>query len=126
MVIGTGNSIVSYILNKNEIKLIKKVEIGSTLGREHRAAAEELKVYDWRTADPQSRIYTLSVAGKSGLIYVLVMTFTETGVLDVKMKSIMSGHGGEVTALRFNPTHCILASGSLDKTIRLWSTGSEN
>ena len=109
MVIGTGNSLVFYILNKNEIKLIKKVEIGSSRGSDCRAAAEELKVYDWRTSDPQSR-----------------MTFTETGVLDVKMKSIMSGHGCEVTALRFNPTHCILASGSLDKTIRLWSTGSEN
>ena len=67
----------------------------------------------------------LGMGGERGLIYILEVFEIKKEKTRVKINNLMNGaHTAMVTSLAFNPVHkYILASGSMDKTIRLWSTG---
>lgn len=63
----------------------------------------------------------MAVAGKSGLIYIIGIKMSKDHSLVVSVFNLPPGHSGEVTCLSFNPVYTqVLASCSLDKTVRIW------
>ncbi|PVD37339.1 hypothetical protein C0Q70_04338 [Pomacea canaliculata] len=73
--------------------------------------------------NPQSGIanFLLATSGKDNLIKLWIFT-APVGSADVVLKchNTLPGHSDTVTSCAFNPSGTILASGSLDKTVRLW------
>jgi WD40 repeat protein len=77
---------------------------------------ERLRVCAWGDG------VSLAVAGTTGMIYLVEIMEGGDGKWVAEVENMPGGHGVEVTDIKFNPVHLnILASSSLDKSIRIWS-----
>lgn len=79
----------------------------------------------WSIAVGQEN-HSISILQNGEYINLLAMSggSTGTGLADFAETMVLSGHAGKVTALSYSRDGTQFASGSDDKTVRLWDTGT--
>jgi WD40 repeat protein/uncharacterized caspase-like protein len=94
----------------------------------------EVKLWDVNTgretfsvAYSQERLHTIAFSG-DGKLLASAGTGQTVHLLDVNSKQSwdLSGHEGEITGLAFIPNTRFVASGSTDRTVKLWDTSTRN
>jgi WD40 repeat protein len=104
----TANQVMLCKILDKEVVIMKTVRI--------EVPEERLRVCAWGDG------VSLAVAGTTGMIYLAEIMEGGDGKWVAEVENMPGGHSVEVTDIKFNPVHLnILASSSLDKSIRIWS-----
>lgn len=82
--------------------------------------------------NPLIKIYTLASCGNDHNIKIWKLTYQvtpkhlgELGNIDVELTNELEGHESAVTCLKYSSNSALLATASLDKTVKIWNTDGE-
>lgn len=82
--------------------------------------------------NPLVKIYTLATSGNDHVIKLWQITYQitpkhlgELGEINIEQINELEGHESAITCVKYSANSVLLASTSLDKSIKLWNTDGE-